>query len=98
MSNKIVKMLKALEQSVSKIGVDKTIESLVNSDETPLLLHFRIKNTASLNEKEELSVYLSSSPPPFCPRGRVTDKDAILRIINCAERYYIYYICNMLIN
>ena len=40
MSNKIVKMLKALEQSVSKIGVDKTIESLVNSDETVSLTDY----------------------------------------------------------
>ena len=42
---------------------------------------------ASLNKKEELSVYLSSSPPPFCPNGRVTDKDAIVQIIDSATRY-----------
>ena len=42
---------------------------------------------ASLNKKEELSVYLSSSPPPFCPNGRVTDKDAIVQIIDTATRY-----------
>ena len=43
---------------------------------------------ASANEKEELSAYLSSSPPPFCPDGRVTDKDAIVQIINSAQRYF----------
>ena len=42
---------------------------------------------ASTNEKEELSAYLSSSPPPFCPDGRVTDKDAIVQIIDSAQRY-----------
>ena len=43
---------------------------------------------ASVNEKEELSAYLSSSPPPFCPDGRVTDKDAIVQIIESAQRYF----------
>ena len=46
----------------------------------------RIQNMASLNGKEELSAYLSSSPPPFCPKGRVTDKDAIVQIIDSAKR------------
>lgn len=34
-----------------------------------------------------LSVYLSSSPPPFCPPGREVDIDAILKTINSAEHY-----------
>ena len=47
---------------------------------------------ASVNEKEELSAYLSSSPPPFCPQGRVTDKDAIVQIIDSAKRYAWQYV------
>ena len=47
---------------------------------------------ASVNGKEELSAYLSSSPPPFCPKGRVTDKDAIVQIIDSAKRY-IWGLC-----
>jgi len=34
-----------------------------------------------------LSVYLSSSPPPFCPHGREVDIDAIVKTINMAEHY-----------
>ena len=34
-----------------------------------------------------LSVYLSSSPPPFCPEGREKDLEAILKVINKAEEF-----------
>jgi len=34
-----------------------------------------------------LSVYLSSSPPPFCPPGREVDIDAIVKTINSAQHY-----------
>ena len=38
-------------------------------------------------KSEDLSVYLSSSPPPFCPEGREKDLDAILKVINNAEEF-----------
>ena len=33
------------------------------------------------------SLYLSSSPPPFCPHGREVDIDAITKIIDGAEKF-----------
>ncbi len=35
----------------------------------------------------ELNVYLSSSPPPFCPHGRISDIDAILEVMDNAEHF-----------
>jgi phospholipase D3/4 len=37
--------------------------------------------------RPDLSVYLSSSPPPFCPLGREEDAEAIVKIINAAEKW-----------
>ena len=34
-----------------------------------------------------LSVSISSSPPPFCPQGRDSDIDAILRTIDSAKEF-----------
>lgn len=38
-------------------------------------------------KSQDLSVYLSSSPPPFCPQGREKDLDAVLKVINNAEEF-----------
>nr|CAD7430678.1 unnamed protein product [Timema monikensis] len=35
----------------------------------------------------EVQTYLGSSPPPFCPEGRSTDLDAILKIMSTAEQF-----------
>ena len=35
----------------------------------------------------DTSVYLASSPPPFCPEGRDKDIDAILRLISEAQEF-----------
>ena len=35
----------------------------------------------------DMSLYLSSSPPPFCPDGRNVDIDAILTTINTADKF-----------
>ena len=40
-----------------------------------------------LSGQDNMSVYLSSSPPPFCPQGRDKDLDAILDVINSANEY-----------
>ncbi|XP_042224021.1 5'-3' exonuclease PLD3-like isoform X2 [Homarus americanus] len=34
-----------------------------------------------------VNTYLSSSPPPFCPKGRSNDIDAIINVINKAEKF-----------
>ena len=36
---------------------------------------------------EGTSVYLSSSPPQFCPHGREIDIDAITHVITSAEKF-----------
>ena len=47
-----------------------------------------INSEAPLEIKsQDLSVYLSSSPPPFCPEGREKDLAAILKVINNAEEF-----------
>eukprot|EP00088_Acartia_fossae_P004470 TRINITY_DN11916_c0_g1_i12.p1 TRINITY_DN11916_c0_g1~~TRINITY_DN11916_c0_g1_i12.p1 ORF type:complete len:505 (-),score=109.62 TRINITY_DN11916_c0_g1_i12:929-2443(-) len=38
-------------------------------------------------ENPSLSVWLSSSPPPFCPEGRDSDIQAILDVINGAKEF-----------
>ncbi|XP_013395460.1 phospholipase D3 [Lingula anatina] len=40
-----------------------------------------------LNGKDQAMVYLSSSPPQFCPASRTTDIDAILDIINKPQKF-----------
>ncbi|KAL8566112.1 hypothetical protein ACOMHN_051838 [Nucella lapillus] len=45
---------------------------------TPATVHFN---------RTEAPVYMSSSPPPFCPRGRTVDVDAIVRVIQEAEHF-----------
>lgn len=44
----------------------------------------RIQNGAS---GQSLDFYLSSSPEPFCPTGRTVDIDAILDVIDQAEKF-----------
>ncbi|XP_045138773.1 5'-3' exonuclease PLD3-like isoform X2 [Portunus trituberculatus] len=53
-----------------------------------------LHTTYNLNHQLKLSLngvpvstYLSSSPPPFCPEGRSSDVDAILDVINKAEKF-----------
>jgi hypothetical protein len=38
-------------------------------------------------DASDLSVYLSSSPAPFCPEGREIDIDAIVRHIDQAQEF-----------
>lgn len=54
---------------------------------TPLQLQFN--NT-------EASVYLSSSPPSFCPSGRTADLQAILSVINDSHRFVYIAVMNYL--
>jgi len=49
------------------------LETTVNK-ESPLLL-------------EDFSVFLSSSPPPFCPKGREIDVEALLNVVNQAQEF-----------
>ncbi|KAJ9585958.1 hypothetical protein L9F63_020390, partial [Diploptera punctata] len=42
-----------------------------------------------VNISSEADVFISSSPPPFCPNGRSTDIDAIIDVITKAE-HFIY--------
>ncbi|XP_069687387.1 5'-3' exonuclease PLD3-like isoform X2 [Periplaneta americana] len=43
----------------------------------------------TVNSSSRADVYISSSPPPFCPEGRTGDIDAILDVISKAE-HFIY--------
>ena len=36
---------------------------------------------------EDFSVFLSSSPPPFCPKGREIDVEALLNVVNQAHEF-----------
>ena len=36
---------------------------------------------------DDFSVFLSSSPPPFCPKGREVDIQALLSVINQAQEF-----------
>jgi len=57
-------------------------------DSWPSELSTRINAAHPLElTRPRLSVYLSSSPPSFCPLGREEDADAIIRIIESAERF-----------
>uniref|UniRef100_T1J970 PLD phosphodiesterase domain-containing protein n=1 Tax=Strigamia maritima TaxID=126957 RepID=T1J970_STRMM len=50
----------------------------------------RYNNTSPLHIKFNDSnayTYLASSPPPFCAQGRTSDIDAILDVINSADKY-----------
>ena len=38
-------------------------------------------------KSQDLSVYLTSSPPPFCPEGREKDLDGLLKVINNAKEF-----------
>ncbi|XP_068247198.1 5'-3' exonuclease PLD3-like isoform X2 [Palaemon carinicauda] len=49
---------------------------------------FNIENQMSIALSGTLvNTYLSSSPPPFCPKGRSNDIDAIVDVINKAEKF-----------
>nr|XP_027233801.1 phospholipase D3-like isoform X1 [Penaeus vannamei] len=53
-----------------------------------LQTEFNIENQMSLPlSGAEVKTYLSSSPPPFCPKGRANDIDAIVDVINKAEKF-----------
>ena len=49
------------------------LETSVNKD-SPLML-------------DDFSVFLSSSPPPFCPKGREIDVQALLNVVNQAQEF-----------
>lgn len=54
----------------------------------PAELATNINSLSRLNlTNPSLQVYLSSSPPPFCPQGREVDVDAIVKVINTAEKF-----------
>ena len=36
---------------------------------------------------EDFSVFLASSPPPFCPKGREIDVKALLNVIDQAQEF-----------
>ena len=38
-------------------------------------------------DQTDLDLYLSSSPPPFCPDGRTVDIDAIVKVIDEAQEF-----------
>merc|ERR1712223_1575210 len=64
-------------------GPDKTIP-----DKWPTNLETAINAQEPLDiPGEDTSVYLSSSPPPFCPDGREVDINAISKVISSAEKF-----------
>lgn len=50
------------------------------NDSNPISVAFNSKNFSQ-------NVYMSSSPPPFSPKGRTGDGDAIVKIIEGAEEF-----------
>ena len=62
-------------------GQNKTIP-----DEFPSELETSINKHSPLII-DDFSVFLSSSPPPFCPKGREIDVKALLDVIDQAEQF-----------
>jgi len=57
-------------------------------EQWPTELSTNINSMARLNlTVPDHQVYLSSSPPPFCPNGRDVDVDAIVKVMNTAEKF-----------
>jgi phospholipase D3/4 len=57
-------------------------------DSWPSDLSTRINAAHPLDvTRPRLSAYMSSSPPSFCPAGREEDANAIIGIIDAAERF-----------
>ncbi|XP_053648961.1 5'-3' exonuclease PLD3 isoform X2 [Cherax quadricarinatus] len=54
----------------------------------PLQTIFNIENQLAVNLSGfTINTYLSSSPPPFCPKGRSNDIDAIIDVISKAKKF-----------
>ncbi|KAH9509354.1 5'-3' exonuclease pld3 [Bulinus truncatus] len=43
--------------------------------------------SVTYNQTKTASIYISSSPPPFCPLGRTVDIDAIVSVIQSAKKF-----------
>ncbi|KRT84441.1 hypothetical protein AMK59_2558 [Oryctes borbonicus] len=59
-------------------------------DHWPYDLQTKFNNNTPMNVTTGINnyqVYVSSSPPPFCPDGRTKDVDAVLSVIRHAEKF-----------
>ncbi|GJQ69236.1 hypothetical protein Trydic_g6385 [Trypoxylus dichotomus] len=59
-------------------------------DHWPYDLQTKFNNNTPMNvttDSNNYQVYVSSSPPPFCPDGRTKDIDAVLSVIARAEKF-----------
>jgi len=56
-------------------------------DTWPDSLSTNINSNSPLKLSNDLSVFLSSSPAPFCPSGRDVDLDSIIKIIDSADKF-----------
>jgi phospholipase D3/4 len=68
------------------LGIPQTPIPPTWPDEYSTSFNLQTPMNVELNGSSSL-LYLSSSPPPFCPRGRTNDIDAILDVINKAQQF-----------